>query len=130
MFNKSYMNKFALLAVVAGVIATWIGGSSVAMAQLYGSPGAGGDITATPEQLEECKQLGIPEFACTQHSILAKKRLTTAQQEGAYGSGTSMVARTFGDLGTYVAALGAIFGGISAAFFAMALRKPKIQKSA
>ncbi|MEM0441943.1 MAG: hypothetical protein QW450_02150 [Candidatus Nitrosocaldus sp.] len=121
------MNKFALLAVVAGVIATWIGGSSVAMAQLYGT--VGGDITATPEQLEECKQLGIPEFACTQHSILAKKRLTTAQQEGAYGSGTSMVARTFGELGIYVAALGAIFGGISAAFFAMALRKPKIQKS-
>ena len=127
MYIKTYMNKFALLAVVAGVIATWIGGSSVAMAQLYGT--AGGDITATPEQLEECKQLGIPEFACTQHSILAKKRLTTAQQEGAYGSGTSMVARTFGELGIYVAALGAIFGGISAAFFAMALRKPKIQKS-
>ncbi len=123
------MNKFALLAVVAGVITMWVGGSSVAMAQLYGTTG-GGDITATPEQLEECKQLGIPEFACTQHSILAKKRLTTAQQEGAYGSGTSMVAKTFGELGIYVAALGAIFGGISAAFFAMALRKPKIQKSA
>ncbi|MEM0030034.1 MAG: hypothetical protein QW572_03845 [Candidatus Nitrosocaldus sp.] len=122
------MNKFALLAVVAGVIAMWVGGSSVAMAQLYGE--GVGDITATPEQLEECKQLGIPEFACTQHSILAKKRLTTAQQEGAYGSGTSMVAKTFGELGIYVAALGAIFGGISAAFFAMALRKPKIQKSA
>ncbi|MCS6767639.1 MAG: hypothetical protein RMJ59_02915 [Candidatus Nitrosocaldus sp.] len=123
------MNKFALLAVVvAGVIAMWVGSGSVAMAQLYGE--VGGDITATPEQLEECKQLGIPEFACTQHSILAKKRLTTAQQEGAYGSGTSMVAQTFGELGIYVAALGAIFGGISAAFFAMALRKPKIQKSA
>ncbi len=125
------MNKFAILGLMAGVIVLGLNGANIAMAQLYGggeSPGR--DITATPEQLKECKNLGIPDFACTQTAILAKKRIINAEQQGAYGSGTPMLGRTFGELGGYVAALGAIFGGISAAFFAMALRKPKAPQKA
>jgi hypothetical protein len=123
------MNKLAILSIMAGVIALGLSSANIAMAQLYGG-GVGTDITASPEQLEECKNLGIPEFACTQTAILAKKRVITAEQYGAYGSGTPMLGRTFGELGGYVAALGAIFGGISAAFFAMALRKPKAPQKA
>jgi hypothetical protein len=123
------MNKLAILSIMAGVIALGLSSANIAMAQLYGGD-VGKDITATPEQLEECKKLGIPEFACTQTAILAKRRIVTAEQSGAYGSGTPMLGRTFGELGGYVAALGAIFGGISAAFFAMALRKPKAPQKA
>jgi hypothetical protein len=123
------MNKLAILSIMAGVIALGLSSANIAMAQLYGG-GVGTDITASPEQLEECKNLGIPEFACTQTAILAKKRVITAEQYGAYGSGTPMLGRTFGELGGYVAAIGAIFGGISAAFFAMALRKPKAPQKA
>jgi hypothetical protein len=123
------MNKLAILSIMAGVIALGLSSANIAMAQLYGG-GVGTDITASPEQLEECKNLGIPEFACTQTAILAKKRVITAEQYGAYGSGTPMLGRTFGELGGYVAAIGAIFGGVSAAFFAMALRKPKAPQKA
>ncbi len=123
------MNKLAILSIMAGVIALGLSSANIATAQLYSS-GVGTDITASPEQLEECKKLGIPEFACTQTAILAKRRVVTAEQAGAYGSGTPMLGRTFGELGGYVAALGAIFGGISAAFFAMALRKPKAPQKA
>jgi hypothetical protein len=125
------MNKLAILSIMAGVIALGLSSANIAMAQLYsGGGGAGSDITASPQQLEECKKLGIPEFACTQTAILAKRRIITSEQSGAYGSGTPMLGRTFGELGGYVAALGAIFGGISAAFFAMALRKPKAPQKA
>lgn len=33
------------------------------------------NIKATPEMLEECKQLGIPEFRCSEKQILAKKKI-------------------------------------------------------
>lgn len=38
--------------------------------------------------LEECKELGIPEFSCTEQTLLAKRRIVAAGQQGAYGSGT------------------------------------------
>lgn len=82
--------------------------------------GEGTDLsqTATPEQLEECKSLGIPEFTCTQGTILAKKRVTSAAATGAYGSGTSMITQTFGEMGAILGILAAIFGGVAVAFFA------------
>jgi hypothetical protein len=33
------------------------------------------NIKATPEMLEECKQLSIPEFRCSEKQILAKRRI-------------------------------------------------------
>jgi len=113
------MDKFvicglSLLAVLGTVV------SIPAFAQ-YG--GGGGAQVATPQQLEECKALGIPEFTCSEHQILAKKRLINAQQEGAYGSGTPMFGKAFGDMGALIGVLGAIFGGVAVAFFAMSRRK-------
>ncbi len=80
--------------------------------------GTGSTQKATPEQVAECKQLGIPEFSCTEQTLLAKRRIVAAGQEGAYGSGTSMISQTFGDMGAILAALAAIFGGVAIAFFA------------
>lgn len=93
-----------------------------AFAQYGGSPGGGAQV-ATPEQIKQCTQLGIPVFACTENTILAKERITSAQQTGAYGSGTAMLGRTFGEMGTFVAIIGTIFGGVAAAFFVMSRKK-------
>ena len=48
----------------------------------------GASSAATQEQLEACKELGIPAFSCSEEQILAKKRLINAGEQGAYGSGT------------------------------------------
>lgn len=93
-----------------------------AFAQYTGPPG-GGAQTATPEQLKQCTQLGIPQFACTENTILAKERVTEAQKSGAYGSGTAMLGGTFGEMGTFVVIIGAIFGSVAAAFFVMSRKK-------
>jgi len=89
-------------------------------------PTSGGDLTVTPKQLEECKSLGIPQFTCTQQTILAKKRIIEAEKPGAYGSGTAMFGKSFGEMGAFVAALGTIFGGVAAAFFAKARMGRKV----
>ncbi len=47
----------------------------------------GTSSAATKEQLEACKELGIPAFSCSEEQILAKKRLNAGEQ-GAQGSGT------------------------------------------
>ena len=107
----------SLIAVLGAAV------SIPAFAQ-YGGPPGGGAQVATPEQIEECKQLGIPVFTCTEHLILAKKRLINAQEHPSTGSGTSMLGGTFGEMGIFIAALGAIFGGVAAAFFMMARKKP------
>lgn len=90
-------------------------------------PGGGAQV-ASPEQIKECEQLGIPVFTCSEHQILAKKRLINAQEEGAGGflgdSGVPMFGKSFGEMGAFIAALGAIFGGVAAAFFAMSRKKP------
>ena len=108
------MNKF----VVYGLSLISVLGAAVtvpAWAQIYG--GGGGAPVATPEQIEECKQLGIPVFTCSEHQILAKKRVIDAYQPGGYGSGTAFFGKTFGDMGALMAVLGAVFGGVAAAFF-------------
>ena len=105
----------SLIAVLAAAV-------SIPAFGQYGGPGGGAQV-ATPEQIEECKQLGIPVFTCTEHLILAKKRLINAQQNPSTGSGTSMLSSTFGDMGVFIAALGAIFGGVAAAFFVMSRKK-------
>jgi hypothetical protein len=85
-------------------------------------PGGGAQV-ASPEQIKECEQLGIPTFTCTEHQILAKKRLINAQQNPSTGSGTPMLSTGFGEMGAFIAALGAIFGGVAAAFFVMSRKK-------
>lgn len=45
----------------------------------YGGTGGSGGI-ASPEELQECEQLGIPRENCSDVTILAKKRLIAAQE--------------------------------------------------
>ena len=107
------MNKPIIAALAA--VAVFTSTTTVAYAQYGGTGGSTG--TASPEQLQECEQLGIPTANCSDVTILAKKRLTAAQDNPSTGSGTPMLSTTSGQLVVFIAVLGAIFGGVAAAFF-------------
>jgi uncharacterized protein YcfJ len=109
------MNKpiIAALAAMAVLTSTAMGG--LAYAQYTGGGASVG--SASPEQLQECEQLQIPRENCNDVTILAKKRLTAAQENPATGSGTPMLSTTSGQLIVFIGVLGAIFGGVAAAFF-------------
>lgn len=107
------MNKPMIAALAAMALLTST--MSVAYAQ-YGGGGASVG-TASPEQLQECEQLGIPRETCSDVNILAKKRLTAAQENPATGSGTPMLSTESGQMTVFIGVLAAIFGGVAAAFF-------------
>ncbi|MGI0015658.1 MAG: hypothetical protein ACREBU_19755 [Nitrososphaera sp.] len=115
------MNKPTIIAMAAAALAVVFSttASSVNLQPAYAqSPyGAGTDTGAVgPAQLAECDQLGIDRDVCTNVAILAKKRVTDANREGAYGSGTQFLGGATSTI-IFIAALGAIFGGVAAAFF-------------
>ena len=114
------MNKFLVYGL--GLAAVLVAAVSIPAYGQYGGGGGGAQV-ATPAQIEECKKLGIPVFECSEHTLLGKKRLINAQLNPSTGSGTPMFSSTFGDMGGFMAALGAIFGGVAIAFFAMARKK-------
>ena len=106
--NKPIIAALAAMAVLTSTM-------SVAYAQ-YG--GGGGSVgTASPEQLQECEQLGIPTANCSDVTILAKKRLTAANENPSTGSGTPMFATETGQMAIFIGVLAAIFGGVAAMFF-------------
>jgi hypothetical protein len=98
---KNMMNRPSILAMTAvillmGTLFTLVGVQS-ALAQY------GGD---KPSSLEE--QLN-----------LAKAKVSSAQSEGAYGSGVSMVSAGANQTALFIGVLVAIFGAVAAAFFIM-----------
>ena len=107
------MNKPTIVAI--GIMATLftagIGSTPQAFAQYFG----GDSAALTQEQLDKCEQYGISP--CTQNGILAKERLIGAQQNPATGSGTPMLSTETGQMAVFIGVLGAIFGGVAAAFF-------------
>src|SRR5215203_1269672 len=107
------MNKpiIAALAVLAALSSTM----GPAFAQYGGTGGSTG--SASPEQLQECEQLGILRENCSDVTILAKKRLTAAQDNPSTGSGTPMFATETGQMAIFIGVLAAIFGGVAAMFF-------------
>lgn len=111
------MNKSITVAIAAVAVLTtiYVAAPLQASAQygVEGSPVAG----ATQAQLEECARLGIDKSICTENNILAKHRLTQAQANPSTGSGTPMLSTESGQTGAFIAILGAIFGGVAAAFF-------------
>jgi hypothetical protein len=110
------MNKPILMMALAAVavFATPVIVLQTAYAQgLYG----GGGGTATPEQLKECDSLQIPQSECNDTTILAKRRLIAAQDNPSTGSGTPMLSTNSGQMAVFIGVLGAIFGGVAAAFF-------------
>jgi len=58
---------------------------------------------------------------------LAQEKVSTAQQTGAYGSGTSMVSADSMQTAIFIGVLIAIFGGVAAAFFAMSRSRQRQQ---
>ena len=50
---------------------------------------------------------------------LAQEKVSNAGQQGAYGSGTSMLSADTSQTAIFIVVLVAIFGGVAAAFFAM-----------
>jgi hypothetical protein len=58
---------------------------------------------------------------------LAKEKVSNAQQQGAYGSGTPFFGKNIGEAAIYTAALVAIFGAVAAAFFVMSRGKKPVK---
>jgi plastocyanin len=83
MLSSSFI-AIMLAAVVVLVPLTSI--MSVTYAQYGGTGGSVG--TASPEQLQECEQLGIPPENCNDVTILAKERLNAAQLETGDNNGS------------------------------------------
>ncbi len=111
--NWNDMKRSVLYGLsVAALLVTATGGS------VWAQYGTGSVQTATPEQLKECEQIGISRVTCNELTILAKRRVLAAAQQDAYGSGTSMLSKTFGEMGIIVGVLAAIFGVTAVAFFA------------
>ena len=106
--NKPIIAVFAAMAALTSTM-------GVAFAQYGGTGGSTG--TASPEQLQECQTLGIPRENCSDVTILAKKRLTAAEENPSTGSGTPMFATETGQMAIFIGVLAAIFGGVAAMFF-------------
>lgn len=102
MNNKSFFKISVLVSI--GFILTSISLSSIAFAQ-YAGPGDIGSAS-----LEEQLQL-------------AKEKITNAQQQGAYGSGTAMFGTNLDNTVLTIIIITIIMGGISAAFFAAGGKK-------
>ena len=108
------MNK-PILAAALAALAALTSTMGVAVAQYGGTGGTTG--SASPEQLQECQNMGIPRENCSDVTILAKRRLTAAQENPSTGSGTPMFATQSGQMVIFIAVLAVIFGGVAAMFF-------------
>lgn len=110
------MNKPTLMALgimAALFTAVGVGSNPQAFAQYVGGGGEGAPLTE--EQLAFCEQYQI--HPCTENNILAKQRLLNAQANPSTGSGTPMLSTETGQMAVFIGVLGAIFGGVAAAFF-------------
>ena len=111
-------NPAPLLMIAATVIGPLLISTQVVHAQYGAAPGGGGGATtASPEQLTQCEQLGIERSNCNENTILAKERVTTAEQNPSTGSGTPMLSTETGQMAVFIGVLAAIFGGVAAVFF-------------
>jgi hypothetical protein len=116
MDNKG--KQIAMLAA-AGIFLSVAGSVQHAYAQY----GTGGSPTGAPseEQLQKCDEYNIPTAQCTEHAILAKERVITSERtqygNKPEGSGTSLFATQANQTWMFVGVIGAIFGGVAAAFF-------------
>ena len=108
------MNK-PIIAAALAALAALTSTMGVAVAQYGGTGGTTG--SASPEQLQECQNMDIPRENCSDVTILAKRRLTAAQENPSTGSGTPMFATQSGQMILFIVVLAVIFGGVAAMFF-------------
>lgn len=106
--------QVALLAA-AGLLLAIAGSAQQAHAQY----GVGGNPTGAPseEQLQKCDTYEIPRAQCNENTILAKERWTYANESSEKGSGTSLFTSDAVQTWGFIGVLGAVFGGVAAAFF-------------
>lgn len=102
------------MLAAAGLFLAIAGGAQQSYAQygVSGNPTAG----ATEEQLAECDDYGIPREECNEHTLLAARKKQVIE-ENREGSGTPMISIDGSETWLYVGVLGAVFGGVAAAFF-------------
>jgi len=94
--NKAYLPVLSIMALLMAT-AFILPGIQTANAQYSGEGSVPGSIE---EQLK-----------------LAREKTSLAAQQGAYGSGTSMVSGTLDNTVLFIIILVVIFGGVAAAFF-------------
>ena len=74
-------------------------------------------------------QSAVAQYACSsnleEELKLAQENVSNAGQEGAYGSGTSMLGADISQTVIFIIILVAIFGGVAGAFFAMSRSRHK-----
>ncbi|HZD34423.1 MAG TPA: hypothetical protein VE130_04390 [Nitrososphaeraceae archaeon] len=95
--NKAYVPVLSIMALLMAA-AFILPGLQTANAQYTGQG-------STPGSIEEQLQL-------------AREKTTLAEQQGAYGSGTSMVSANIDSTVLFIIILVVIFGGVAGAFFA------------
>ncbi|MER5175021.1 MAG: zinc-ribbon domain-containing protein [Candidatus Nitrosocosmicus sp.] len=107
--NKAH-SMIAAFSLVIGAILV-LPALNIAYAQ-YSAPAGSGGITLE-EQLK-----------------LAKAKITNAQQQGAYGSGTSMFGGNLDSTVIMIIIIGVVMGGVAAAFFVASSKgaKKTVQK--
>jgi hypothetical protein len=93
--NKAYLPVLSTMLIATAFI---LPGIQISNAQYTTDTGS------TPGSVEEQLKL-------------ARERTSLAEQQGAYGSGTSMVAGNIDNTVLFIIALVVIFGGVAAAFF-------------
>jgi hypothetical protein len=119
------MNKLFMVAVAAGVLAVL----SVQQASAqYGDsiPLSPSGNAVSEDMLERCADLGISRVQCNDASLLQAERVELATKSQVKGSGTSMIATDIVPMVGVISVLGAVFGGIAAAFYIMGRRAKPI----
>src|SRR6185436_11853454 len=100
--NKAYSMVAAFSLVIGSILLLPV--LNIAYAQYSGQPGA----ATLEEQL-----------------TLAKEKISNAQQQGAYGSGTAMFGSNLDNSLILMIIIGVVIGGVAAAFFAAGTRGKK-----
>jgi hypothetical protein len=90
----------------------------------------GSSVGLTALQLAEAQyEAGQSAGSIEEQLNLAREKVSNAQQQGAYGSGTPMLGVNIDQTAIFVGILVAIFGGVAAAFFAMSRSKKSVTTS-
>jgi len=113
MYKPNYISVLLAAAGITLALAAGMVQQSRAQYGVSGNPTAG----VTPNQLAECNAYGINRIECSEQTLLAARKWAITHQNP-NGSGTPMLSIGANETFLYVGVLGAIFGGVAAAFFA------------
>ena len=119
------MKQIFMMAVAAGLLTVL--SAQQASAQYGDSVPLGPSGNAVSEDmLKRCADLGISRVQCNDASLLQAERVELATKSQEKGSGTSMIASGLEPMAGVIGVLGAVFGGIAAAFYIMGRRAKPI----